>query len=140
MEILKNLKDKKGIHLFRLPTVLLDFKSNIYFIEGPIPTLIDAPQDIPGNVEELDRGLKDTGYSLNDIKAIFITHPHLDHFGSARIAKRSGAQVWAIEATFSRISRFEQEGLEEKNLIRTPLYTEVCPRNMHLLLVGISTE
>lgn len=67
---------------------------NIYFIKEPVPTLIDVPAAGDVFLDELDRGLQAAGCSLSSIRRIFITHPHFDHYGSAReIINRSGAEI-----------------------------------------------
>ncbi len=113
--IVRELKDKHGIHLFRVSTPIPGLKVNVYFAEKPVPTLIDTPPDEPFILRDFESMLRRTGYSIGDIKTVIITHPHFDHFGSARaITEKSGAQVWAIEGTGAWMGEFEQECFEEE--------------------------
>jgi glyoxylase-like metal-dependent hydrolase (beta-lactamase superfamily II) len=127
-DILKELRDQYGIHLFRLSTPLPTLKTNTYFAEKPVPTLIDVPADSPPFLTELDDALGPLGYSINDIKVIIVTHPHSDHCGSARtIAEKSGAEIWAIRDTAARMANFEQECHEEEEFTASSLKTAGVP-------------
>jgi len=54
--------------------------------------LIDS--GIPTKSVEILGTILDMGYSLGDLKYIFITHAHLDHYGSAQtIRKKTGAKI-----------------------------------------------
>jgi len=77
--------------------------------------LIDVPADDPVFLADLDRALGTTGYSLSDIKVIIVTHPHLDHCGSAgTISEMSGAEIWATRETGTQIANFQEESREEE--------------------------
>jgi glyoxylase-like metal-dependent hydrolase (beta-lactamase superfamily II) len=128
VEILKELREQYGIHLFRLPTPIPTLKTNTYFAEGPVPTLIDVPADSPPFLTELDDALRTLGYSINDIKIIIVTHPHSDHCGSARtIADKSGAEIWAIRDTAVHMANFEHECNEEEEFTASSLKSAGIP-------------
>lgn len=121
-EVIRELRERYGIHLFRLSTRIPTLNSNIYFAENPIPTLIDVPEESSATLEQLDSCLRNVGYSINSIKAIVITHPHFDHFGSARtIVEKSGAEVLATRGTGVWIENCEGECREEAQFIEVSL-------------------
>jgi glyoxylase-like metal-dependent hydrolase (beta-lactamase superfamily II) len=115
VNILEDLRERHGIHLLRLPTPIPEFKVNIYFIEKPVPTLIDAPPESPSFLEELEDALSALGYSIRDVRVVIVTHPHFDHYGSAgTIVEISGAHVWATRETGEWMANFEEECFEEE--------------------------
>lgn len=119
---------RRGIHLFRLSTPLPTLKTNSYFAEKPVPTLIDVPADSPPFIAELANALRNVGYSIPDIKVIIVTHPHSDHCGSARtIAEKSGAEIWAVRDTATLMANFEQECREEEEFTASSLKAAGVP-------------
>jgi glyoxylase-like metal-dependent hydrolase (beta-lactamase superfamily II) len=44
-------------------------------------------------IDQLERGLKDFGYSFPDVSDLFVTHIHLDHAGAAGWLARNGTRV-----------------------------------------------
>lgn len=68
---------------------------NFYVIEdGSELTLVDA--GLPGHHRRLAELLGSIGRSIQDVRAILLTHTHLDHVGLAeRVRREAGAQVWA---------------------------------------------
>jgi len=67
---------------------------NFYVIEeGSDLTLADA--GLPGHYRQLVDLLVSIGRSVQDVRAIVLTHSHLDHVGLAeRVRREAGAQVW----------------------------------------------
>lgn len=127
-EILKELRNRHGIHLFRLSTPLPTLKTNTYFAENPVPTLIDVPADNPLFLTELDCALGTLGYSINDVRDIIVTHPHSDHCGSARtISEKSGAVVRATKETAVRMENFEEDCYEEEKFTVASLMAAGVP-------------
>ncbi len=113
--VLADLAKRRGIHLLEASTPIPTLKVNIYFIERPVPTLIDAPSITPSSLGELDRKLKHLGYNVDDIEVIIVTHPHFDHFGLAgEIARKSGAKIWATRDTADWLENFDDECREEE--------------------------
>jgi metallo-beta-lactamase class B len=65
--------------------------------------LIDASEE-PDMVAHVIDSIKKTGTDLKDIKAIFISHGHIDHWGGIdRMHELTGAPVYATEADWKMI-------------------------------------
>ncbi len=64
-----------------------------YLIEnGGEPILIETGPDTTFN--NLEKGLQDHGYAVEDIKNVFVTHIHLDHSGAAWHFANAGAKIY----------------------------------------------
>ena len=64
---------------------------NVYAVavDGGV-VLIDS--GMPGAVRGIPAQLDDAGYAVGDLRAIILTHAHIDHLGgAARLVKWSGA-------------------------------------------------
>ncbi len=75
--------------------------ANAYVLGNPTAfTLVDT--GYPGSLPKIEKQLTAGGFSLSNLKNIFITHAHPDHFGSlAAVLERKSVPVWAsaLEAT-----------------------------------------
>ncbi len=77
---------------------------SVYLLDLGAPVLIDAGAG--GDPAKLLRNLEKLGYGPGDIKALVITHAHIDHAGGAAfLAEKLGLPVYA--------HRFEAEVLEQ---------------------------
>jgi len=69
-----------------------DHGVNFYLIEDPDGlVLIDA--GLPSHLEQLSRLLAGLGRSVADVRAVLLTHGHLDHTGLAHTLQEAGAVV-----------------------------------------------
>ncbi len=119
----ESLLREHGIHVVRC-SLPIPATINVYFAKDPLPTIIDAPADGAGYVDELDRGLRAAGSSVRDIRRIIITHPHFDHYGSAReIIGRSGAELWVLRGGAPWIEQCKEE-LDRQESNRESLLAE----------------
>lgn len=78
---------------------------NFYVIvEGTELTLVDA--GLPGHRGRLMELLASLGRSIEDVRAVLLTHTHLDHVGLAEhVRKHAGAVVWAHECDADALMR-----------------------------------
>ena len=69
---------------------------NVYLLDGPEPTLVDAGPDTEAAWTALRAGLAARGYALSAVRRLVLTHAHSDHCGlAARVVAASGARVYA---------------------------------------------
>ncbi|WP_254897995.1 MBL fold metallo-hydrolase [Kitasatospora sp. NA04385] len=62
-------------------------------VDGTDLTLVDA--GLPSHLPLLEAGLERIGRRLDDLRAVLVTHGHLDHLGLAGpLTQRTGAEVW----------------------------------------------
>ena len=70
-----------------------DHGVNFYLIEDPDGfILVDA--GVPAHREQLLGLLADLGRSPADVRAVLLTHGHLDHTGLAHFLQQAGADIW----------------------------------------------
>jgi glyoxylase-like metal-dependent hydrolase (beta-lactamase superfamily II) len=104
-----------SIHLIEIPTPFPVGNVNCYFIDGSPATLIDTGPYFQESVALIDESLNRSGYSVQDIERIFLTHGHVDHAGNARAiqdAVRDSGQnepdIWIHEMDSHRITDYER--------------------------------
>jgi glyoxylase-like metal-dependent hydrolase (beta-lactamase superfamily II) len=84
------------VHTVEVPVPFRLAIVNCYLIVAETLALVDVGPNHEPSLEELERGIADTGYRLEDVELLLITHQHYDHVGAARaIVERSGARVAA---------------------------------------------
>ncbi len=99
-----------GIHRLAIPTPFLVGRVNAYLIEDSPLTLVDSGPNSAKALDELEQALAGRGHAIEDIELLVITHQHIDHFGLASIlARRSGAEVAALDRLAPFLARFDQE-------------------------------
>ncbi len=129
--VLTDLAERRGIHLLEAPTPVPGLRVNIYFVERPVPTLIDVPMKDALSLAELNGQLQPLGYSLSDIEVIIVTHPHIDHFGSAAdIVEVSGAEVWTTDDSARWLENYDNECLDEEQFQKAFLYRAGVPADL----------
>jgi glyoxylase-like metal-dependent hydrolase (beta-lactamase superfamily II) len=96
-----------GIQTLRIPTPFQVGRVNCYLIEDEPLTLIDAGPNSGKALDELEHQLEALGHSIEAIELVILTHQHIDHLGLVDIvAKRSGAEVAAIDAVVPFVENF----------------------------------
>lgn len=124
----QDLLSRYAIHQLPVQTPFPIGRVNCYFVKAPVPTLIDVPPYGSSFLAELQTGLKDLGYAFRDVGRIIVTHPHLDHFGSAaEIAGQSGAEVWVSREGAGWLEHYEAELVEEERFSRDFLTSAAVP-------------
>lgn len=99
-----------GIHRLAIPTPFMVGRVNAYLIEDEPLTLVDSGPNSAKALDELEQALQAHGYRIEDIGLLVISHQHMDHFGLASIlARRSGAQVAALEPLCSYLAAYAHE-------------------------------
>ncbi|MDQ6835160.1 MAG: MBL fold metallo-hydrolase [Actinomycetota bacterium] len=100
--------EQAGIHRLALPTPFLVGRVNCYLIEDQPLTLVDTGPNSGKALDELERGLRALGHSIEELELIVITHQHMDHLGLLEIlARRSGAEVAALDLLASYLEHFK---------------------------------
>jgi glyoxylase-like metal-dependent hydrolase (beta-lactamase superfamily II) len=100
----------EGIHCLAIPTPFAVGRVNAYLIEDEPLTLIDSGPNSAKALDELELALAARGHKIEDIELLVVTHQHIDHFGLAAIlARRSGAQVAALEGLDRRLASFRDD-------------------------------
>jgi glyoxylase-like metal-dependent hydrolase (beta-lactamase superfamily II) len=65
------------------------------------------PSADDGGFAELTAAVDTTGHTLENIKALVITHAHIDHFGMAgRVVQASGCELWMHEGARDQLERY----------------------------------
>jgi len=77
-------------------TRLGDREVNFYLLEDP-GGLVLVDGGLPGHLPQLQSYLEGAGRSLDDIRAVLLTHAHPDHTGVVAAARQAGADVWVHE-------------------------------------------
>jgi glyoxylase-like metal-dependent hydrolase (beta-lactamase superfamily II) len=99
-----------GIHRLAIPTPFMVGRVNAYLIEDSPLTLVDSGPNSAKALDELEQALAAHGHRVEDIELLVITHQHIDHFGLAAIlARRSGAEVAALDAVAPFLASYGQE-------------------------------
>jgi glyoxylase-like metal-dependent hydrolase (beta-lactamase superfamily II) len=71
--------------------------------------LFDTGLNTPGSYETLQKDLTGTGFSINDIKHIYLTHVHTDHCSMAGLLqKNAGAKIHLSAAAFEEYQHFRK--------------------------------
>jgi glyoxylase-like metal-dependent hydrolase (beta-lactamase superfamily II) len=101
-------RTEPAIHLLSIPTPFPVGPVNVYLLEGEPLTLVDAGPLTDDAFQALKAGLKELGYSLQDIEQLIITHAHHDHFGQAgRIVEESGATLLSFRENRYPLEEFD---------------------------------
>ncbi len=118
-----------GIHMLAIPTPFMVGRVNAYLIEDDPLTLIDSGPNSAKALDELEQALAARGHRVEDLGLLVITHQHIDHFGLAGVlARRSGAQVAALDALAPFLAGFAQQtDLEDRFAERTMLRHGIPP-------------
>ncbi len=106
---------RQGIHRIEIPNCFSGLKTNCFYIEDTLPTLIDAGLATDDAFEALTDGISAAGGSIRDLKRIILTHGHADHRAlAARIREESGAEVFCHELEAVRVTEPSREQKEWK--------------------------
>ena len=108
-----------------LPTPFAVGPVNVYFFPGDEPTLMDTGPMGDDSLDALRKALRGLSYDLSDIRKIFITHGHLDHFGQgALLREMSGATVYAHPGEHVRIHQEPGRHLSKYRATIVPIFRD----------------
>ena len=111
--------------IVRIPILPFKMANAHLVIDNKGCLLIDA--GLPGSAAKIEKALSNHGLSFRDIKAIVITHAHVDHAGgAAELRERSHAPIIAHEADLPHYKRevpmtFCPTGWAGRLFFKTPL-------------------
>jgi glyoxylase-like metal-dependent hydrolase (beta-lactamase superfamily II) len=87
-----------GVHRFANEVVnwyVLDAEDGLVVIDAAFPL----------DIRELRRGLEEMGRAVSDVRAVLITHAHVDHLGFAdQVRQEAGARVYLPEADAGNVN------------------------------------
>lgn len=84
------------LHKFSIPTPFHVGPVNVYVITEPEVVLIDVGPKMPEARDAVENCLNELSLHVKDVKKIFITHGHPDHYGqAAELARESEAVIFA---------------------------------------------
>jgi glyoxylase-like metal-dependent hydrolase (beta-lactamase superfamily II) len=127
------------IHRLSIPTPFMVGRVNCYLIEDDPLTLVDCGPNSGKALDELERGLGEHGRRIEDLERIVITHQHLDHLGLVDIlARRSGAEVCALDLLAPVIENFSQHAESDDELAQALMLRHGIPDNVVVALRAVS--
>ena len=121
MSISRNIKPIKpeytgidGIYKITFPLPFALDHVNCYMVEGKKGwSIIDAGLNIPPTHEGWSNAIEELKIEWEDIRGIYVTHYHPDHYGAAGwLQERSGAPVYMSARDLSDIQAIWQTGFE----------------------------
>ncbi|MCW3490353.1 MBL fold metallo-hydrolase [Dethiobacter alkaliphilus] len=108
-----------------IPTPFPIGPTNVYLLQGDIPTLIDTGTMWPVGQEALANALAREGLAPQDIGRVLITHGHSDHAGLASWLQEQGAEIFIHPAEAQKLSGIDMFALREKFLRQTGVPEEM---------------
>lgn len=92
----------------RMPYRLRHVNAYLFYHDKEL-ALFDTGLNTPGAYEMLDKDLTGAGFSINDIKHVYLTHVHTDHCSMAGILqKKAGAKIHLSKAAWNEYGHFRQ--------------------------------
>ncbi|MBX5469330.1 MAG: MBL fold metallo-hydrolase [Thermoleophilaceae bacterium] len=128
-----------GIHRLSIPTPFAVGRVNVYLIDDDPLTLVDAGPNSGSALEELQRQLAAHGRALEDIELVILTHQHMDHLGLVDIvARRSGAEVAAIDVAVPYVEGFRESAAEDDAFATSTMKRHGIPEDVVHALRAVS--
>ena len=128
-----------GLQRIAIPTPFAVGRVNVYLIEDAPLTLVDAGPNSGTSLDELERGVAGLGHSLAEIELVILTHQHIDHLGLVSlVARRSGAEVAAIDAAVPFVEHFSEEAQADDDFARETMLRHGIPEDLVTVLSSVS--
>jgi glyoxylase-like metal-dependent hydrolase (beta-lactamase superfamily II) len=135
------LAAEAGIHRLAIPTPFQVGRVNAYLIEDSPLTLLDSGPNSAKAMDELEQALAGHGHAVEDIELLIVTHQHIDHFGLASIlARRSGAEVAALDRLAPYLARFGQEAESDDRFAEAIMLRHGIPAEIVTALRAVSAS
>jgi glyoxylase-like metal-dependent hydrolase (beta-lactamase superfamily II) len=130
-----------GIHRLAIPTPFQVGRVNAYLIEDSPLTLVDSGPNSAKALDELEQALAGRGHAIEDIELLVVSHQHIDHFGLASIlARRSGAEVAALEQLAPFLARFGEEAEADDRFSQSLMLRHGIPPEIVTALRAVSAS
>ena len=130
---------RAGIHRLAIPTPFQVGRVNAYLIEDSPLTLLDSGPNSAKAMDELEQALAARGHAVEDLELLIVTHQHIDHFGLASIlARRSGAEVAALDLLAPYLARFGQEAESDDRFAEAIMLRHGIPADVVTALRAVS--
>jgi glyoxylase-like metal-dependent hydrolase (beta-lactamase superfamily II) len=130
-----------GIHRLAIPTPFQVGRVNAYLIEDSPLTLLDSGPNSAKAMDELEQALATHGHAVEDIELLIVSHQHIDHFGLASIlARRSGAEVAALDVLAPYLARFGQEAEADDLFAKEIMLRHGIPADIVTALRAVSAS
>ena len=100
--------------ILKIPTPYPVGRINVYFLDGPEPTLVDTGVYSSVSLAALAEQLRANGRRLEEVRHILITHGHYDHAGAAlHLSRHCGATLYLHRqnALFTRRQAASEDAL-----------------------------
>lgn len=91
---------------------------HFYLVEDSRPALFDTGLYSEANEKYIAKALARHGYALTDMRRVFLTHGHIDHYGNARLFQAHGAEIYLHPADAPKVTR----GPEDRSAMLRELY------------------
>jgi glyoxylase-like metal-dependent hydrolase (beta-lactamase superfamily II) len=128
-----------GIRVLRIPTPFAVGRVNCYLLEDQPLTLIDAGPNSGKALDELEHQLEALGHRIEEIRLVVLTHQHIDHLGLVEIvARRSGAEVAAIDAVVPFVQSFGEDAERDDQLAAELMLAHGIPEDVVTALASVS--
>jgi glyoxylase-like metal-dependent hydrolase (beta-lactamase superfamily II) len=131
----------QGVHCLAIPTPFAVGRVNCYLIEDEPLTLLDAGPNSATSLTALEAALAEHGHRLEDLERIVVTHQHIDHIGLVDIlAKRSGAEVCALDLLAPWLANYKQEMEENDSFSAEIMLRNGIPQDVVYALRAVSAS
>jgi glyoxylase-like metal-dependent hydrolase (beta-lactamase superfamily II) len=129
------------IHCLPIPTPFAVGRVNCYLVEDDPLTLVDAGPNSATSLTALEAALAEHGRRVEDLERIVVTHQHIDHIGLVDIlARRSGAEVCALEALAPWLANYKREMEEGDRFSSEIMLRNGIPQDVVYALRAVSAS